>query len=161
MEQSASWEGNRFAASHQEILRISWNPKVHYRTHKCPPPVPILIQIDPVHIPTSHFLKIHLNIIHPSMSGFPQWSLFPRIPHQRPVHSTPLRHTRYMNRPSHSSGFYHPHNIGWGVQSIKHRLLFDIHIYICMCVCVCYVKFLVIINVASRYCSNSSFLMFF
>jgi hypothetical protein len=29
-----------------------------------------------------------------------------------------------MPRPSHSSRFYHPHNIGWGVQSIK--LLFDV-----------------------------------
>jgi len=53
--QSPSWEANWFAAS-QEIPRISRNPKVHYRTHKRPPPVPILGQPNPVHIPTSHLL---------------------------------------------------------------------------------------------------------
>jgi len=37
MVQSPSWEANWFAAS-QEIPRISRNPKVHYRTHKRPPP---------------------------------------------------------------------------------------------------------------------------
>ena len=47
MVQSPSWEANWFAAS-QEIPRISWNPKVHYRTHKRPPPVPILGQPNPV-----------------------------------------------------------------------------------------------------------------
>ena len=37
--QSPSWAANWFAAS-QETPRISRNPKVHYRTHKSPPPVP-------------------------------------------------------------------------------------------------------------------------
>jgi hypothetical protein len=62
MEQSPSWEANRFAAS-QEISSILWNPKVNYRIHKCPPPVPILSQLDPVRTPTSHFLKLHLRCL--------------------------------------------------------------------------------------------------
>ena len=95
--QSPSWEANWFAAS-QEIPRISRNPKVHYRTHKRPPPLSILGQPNPVHIPTSHLLEIHPNIIHPSTPRSPQWFPSLRFPHQDPIHplSSPIRATRII-----------------------------------------------------------------
>jgi hypothetical protein len=88
------------------------NPKVHYRTRKCPPSVPILSQLYPVPTTPSHFLKIPLNIILLSTSGSPQWTFSLRFPHQNPVHTSPVHHTRHMPRPSHSSRFHHPQNNG-------------------------------------------------
>ena len=117
MVQSSSWEANWFAAS-QEIPRISRNPNVHYRTHNRPPPVSILGQPNPVHIPTSHLLEIHPNIIHPSTPRSPQCSPSLRFPQQDPIHPALLTHTRHMPNPSHSSRFYHPYNIMWWVQII-------------------------------------------
>ena len=106
-------------AASQEIPRISRIPKVHYRTHRRPPPVSILGQRSPVHISTSHLLEVHPNFIHASTPRSPQWSLSFRFPHQDPIHSPFLTHTRHMPSPSHSR-FYHPHNIGWGVQRSGH-----------------------------------------
>ena len=85
------WEANWFAAS-QEFPRILRNPKVHYSTHKRPPPVSILGQPNPDHIPTSHLLEIYPNIIHPSAPRPPQWSLSLRLPNQDPIHppSSPI-----------------------------------------------------------------------
>ena len=98
MVQSPSWEANWFAAS-QEIPRTSRNPKVHYLTHKRPPPVSILSQPNPVHIPTSHLLEIHPNIIQPSTPRSPHWflpsgfltnNLYTPSPHPYASHAQPI-----------------------------------------------------------------------
>jgi len=95
MEQSASWEAKRFSAS-QKIPHILWNPKVHCRLHKCPPPVPILSQSDPVQTsthPTSWrsiwILSTCLSLGLPSClfpSGFPTKILY--TPLLSPIRAT-------------------------------------------------------------------------
>jgi len=82
-------EANRFLDS-QGILHIVWNPAVQYHFRKWQPPVRILSQINPVHAPTSHFLKTHLNIILTSTSRSSKWSFSLRFPHQNPVYTSPL-----------------------------------------------------------------------
>ena len=83
-------------AANQEIPRILWNPKFHYRTQKRPPPVPILSQLHPVPTTPSHSLKIHLNIILLSTSWSPQWTLSLRFPHQNLVHTSPFLHACHL-----------------------------------------------------------------
>jgi hypothetical protein len=99
MEKSSSWEANWFAAS-QGIPHVLWNPKVPHRTHKRPPPVPILSQHNPVltHIYSTSWrsiliLSCHLSLGLPSClfpSGFPTRTL--HKPHISPyvLHAPPI-----------------------------------------------------------------------
>ena len=75
-----------------------------------PPSVCILDQPNPVHIPTSHLLEIHPNIIHPSTPRSPQWSPSLRFPQQDPIHPPLLSHTCHMPSPTHSSRFNNNNN---------------------------------------------------
>jgi len=61
-----------------------------------------------VHAPPSSILKIHLNIILPSMPGSSKWTLSLRFSHQNPVCIFPQPHTFYMLCQSQFSQFDHP-----------------------------------------------------
>jgi hypothetical protein len=94
MQQSPSWEANCFAAS-QEIPSILWNPRVHYCIHKCPPPVSILIQLNPIHTPHPTFwtsiliLPLHLSMVSPVVS-------IPQVSPTEPYTRLFLPHPRYI-----------------------------------------------------------------
>jgi hypothetical protein len=60
-------------------------------TETCPYPEP-----DQVHASPSHFLKVHLNVILPSMPGSSKWSLCLRFLHQNSVFTSALPRMCYM-----------------------------------------------------------------
>ena len=81
----------------------------------------------PTH-PTSWITILKLSF--PSASGSSKLTLFLRFPHQNPVYTSPLPHTRYMPRPSHSSLFDRPNSIGT-LDNTVWRTLFWKRLWIC------------------------------
>jgi len=73
------------------------------------------------------FLKIHLNITLPSTHGSPKCYLSLRFPHQNPVYTSPLPHTCYMPRPSHSSDFITRTILGEQYRSLRSSLCSFLH----------------------------------
>ena len=82
----------------------------YYRTRnfitaiKVPASVSILSQLDPVHTPKSNFLKIHFNIILPSIPRSPKCTHSYKFLYQNPVYPSPLPiiylmycHNRYLS----------------------------------------------------------------
>ena len=114
------WRSQPFSAT-LENSRILWNPKVHYRIHKCPPYVTILRQNNPGHdpLPTSWrsilILASHLCLNFQSgvfPSGFLTKTLYTSLLSPYVLHVPPI-----------SSRFDHPNNIGWVVEIIKFLII--------------------------------------
>jgi hypothetical protein len=84
----------------QEIPRILWNLKIHYR-------VPILSYISPVTL----FLEGHFNIIFSPTHTSSKWSNSLKFPHKND--HTPHIHACHMPCPSHGYWFVHPNSIWW------------------------------------------------
>jgi len=74
MEQSSFWEAISASAS-RGISYILWSTKVHYRVHKCPPPVPVLSEVSLVHVLPIDCVRMLLNVILVSTPTSSKWFL--------------------------------------------------------------------------------------
>jgi hypothetical protein len=102
MEHNPRWKPCDFLT--QDIPRILWKPKVHFRIHSSPPFAPILSEIN--------LLRALILLLEVPFQYYPPFygcvfpsGLYPSVFLTKTLY-TPLLsppHTRYMPRPSHSS----------------------------------------------------------
>jgi hypothetical protein len=84
----------------QDILwKADSYSRVHYRTHKSPPPDPILSQTNRVRLIDPYLPKIHLNIVLPPTPRSSQLSFPSGLPNQNPLNTTLLPHACHMSVP--------------------------------------------------------------
>jgi len=117
MEQRPSWKANRFSTS-QEIPPHFIEPEGSLPQSQvpatCPYPEPARSSPYP-HIPLPEDPSYHHPPIYDRVSKV---VLSLRFPHQNPVFTSPLPHSRYIPSPFYRSRFCHPNNIGREVQII-------------------------------------------
>lgn len=115
MEKCPSWEA--YSSSASQKFTALWNPKLDYCIHKCPPHVPVLSQINPVH--WTCFFVIQFNSIFPLRLVLVTGSYVQVSPSQ-PCMISRLPYVPYA-QPISSSLTWWPKNDWWGIQFIKLR----------------------------------------
>jgi hypothetical protein len=116
MEQITSWE----VVQKVKIPHLSWNLKVHYHIHKCPPLAFILSHMNPVHTFPHYFPNIHSNIILPSTPRSSDLSYVHVFRLQFCMHFSSHRR---VTRSSHLPRIDNPNNVGWNVQVMKFHII--------------------------------------
>jgi len=117
LEQRPSWEVNSHSAS-QEILLLC-SPEVHYRVHKSPPLVPILIQMLSGHAFPNCFPNIRFNIIFPSTPRSSERSIAFRFSNHNFLCISHIFHPCYIHLLFHPPLLHNPRNIWWIVHVVK------------------------------------------